>query len=74
MSRGALEIGEKMYEEEVYFSLLTLFPGASQLCRADKGTVWRSGGGLFPQFTSDHSVEKITRTDLYLGFLRMLLR
>ena len=35
------------------------------LCRADKGTVWRSVE-VYSYSTSDQSVEKITRTDLYL--------
>ena len=39
---GSAELGGKYMKKSI--SVVTLFPGA------DKGTVWRSGGGLFLQY------------------------
>ena len=46
---GSAELGGKIYEEE-YFGCDAVSGSRSVLCRADKGTVWRSGGGLFLQY------------------------
>lgn len=61
---GSAELGGKYMKKSI--SVVTLFPGASQCYAGQIRELFGDLVEVYSYSTSDQSVEKITRTDLYL--------
>lgn len=61
---GSAELGRKYMKKSI--SVVTLFPGASQCYAGQIRELFGDLVEVYSYSTSDRSVEKITRTDLYL--------